>query len=122
MLIGPVPPCLLHTDGNPEGVPRQVFEDIKAQIRRDRPACHTEFLKNFYTADVFLGSRVSEEAIRMSWNVAVQASARATLACVDTWSADFREDVRRIDVPTLVIHGPADRILPFEATAKRLRA
>lgn len=56
----------------------------------------------------------------MSWNIAVQASAIATLKCVDTWLTDFRDDLPKIDVPTLIIHGDADRILPLESTAERL--
>jgi non-heme chloroperoxidase len=70
--------------------------------------------------DVFLGDRISNEAIQMSWNVAVGASAKGTLDCVPSWLTDFRDDLPRIDVPTLIIHGDADRILPFESTAARL--
>lgn len=56
----------------------------------------------------------------MSWNVAAGASAKGTLDCVSSWLTDFRDDLPRIDVPTLIIHGDSDRILPFESTAKRL--
>ncbi|ADV67609.1 alpha/beta fold hydrolase [Deinococcus maricopensis] len=125
VLMGPIPPYLLKTDDNPEGVDGSVFEGIKAAIRQDRAAYLTEFLQNFYNADALLGTRVSEEVLRMSWNVAARASARATLACVDTWLTDFRADVdafARTHVPTLIIHGDADRILPFDATAARLPA
>jgi len=62
---------------------------------------------------------VSEQAVQASWNVAAGASATASLACVPTWHEDFRKDVRRIDVPTLVIHGDADRILPITASGLR---
>lgn len=120
VLIGPIPPFLLQTEDNPEGVPQSVFTGIQDAIRKDRPAYHTAFLKDFYNSDVLLGSRVSEEDLRLSWNVAVQASARATLACVGTWLTDFRSDVAKVTVPTLIIHGDADRILPIEATAARL--
>ncbi|BDP42803.1 arylesterase [Deinococcus aetherius] len=120
VLIGPIPPYLPKTDDNPEGVDPSVFEGIKASIRQDRFAYLTEFFQNFYNTDALLGSRVSEEVLRASWNVAARASARATLACVDTWLTDFRQDVANIKVPTLIIHGTDDRILPFDATAKRL--
>ncbi|GGM07517.1 alpha/beta fold hydrolase [Deinococcus aerophilus] len=120
VLIGSIPPFLLKTDDNPEGVDRSVFEGIEQAIRKDRFAYLTDFFKNFYNTDELGGSRISEEAIRASWNVAARASATATLACVATWLEDFRPDVAKIDVPTLLIHGDADRILPIEATGARL--
>lgn len=120
VLMGPVPPYLLKTEDNPEGVDGKVFEDIKSAIRRDRPSYHTTFLQNFYNTDKLGGTRITDEAVRMSWNIAVSASATATLACVDSWLTDFRDDLPKIDVPVLIIHGDADRILPIEATAKRL--
>ncbi len=120
ILIGAVPPFLLKTDDNPEGVDESVFDGIKEAIVADRPSYHTDFLKNFYNTDALGGTRITDEAVQMSWNVAVQASAIATLKCVDTWLTDFRDDLPKIDVPTLIIHGDADRILPLESTAKRL--
>jgi len=68
---------------------------------------------------VNLGKRVSEQAVQASWNVACIASGIASLACVPTWHEDFRNDVAKIDVPTLVIHGDADRIVPFAAAGQR---
>jgi pimeloyl-ACP methyl ester carboxylesterase len=62
---------------------------------------------------------VSDEVIRLSWNIASVASAKGTLDCVSAWLEDFQGDLKRVDVPTLVIHGDADRILPFAATGKR---
>jgi non-heme chloroperoxidase len=66
-----------------------------------------------------LGKRISEQAVHASWNVAASASATASLACVPTWHEDFRKDLARIDVPTLVIHGDADRIVPIAASGRR---
>jgi pimeloyl-ACP methyl ester carboxylesterase len=120
VLIGSIPPFLLKTGDNPEGVDRSVFEGIEQAIRKDRFAYLTDFFKNFYNTDELGGSRISDEAVRASWNVAARASATATLACVATWLEDFRPDVAKIDVPTLLIHGDADRILPIEATGARL--
>jgi non-heme chloroperoxidase len=120
ILIGAIPPFLLKTDDNPEGVDQSVFDGIKKAIAADRPSYHTTFLQNFYNTDKLGGTRITDEAVQMSWNVAVQASAIATLKCVDTWLTDFRDDLPKIDVPTLIIHGDADRILPLESTAKRL--
>jgi non-heme chloroperoxidase len=119
VIISGVPPFLLKTQGNPDGVDGSVFDGIRKAIVADRYAFFTEFFKNFYNTDVFLGKRVSEEVVRASWNVAAGSSATATLACVPTWHEDFRQDLKRIDVPTLVIHGDADRILPITATGLR---
>lgn len=120
VLMGPVPPYLLKTDDNPEGVDASVFEGIKAAILKDRPSFFIQFFENFYNVDRLGGDRITDEAVQMSFNVAVRASAIATLACVDTWLTDFRADLPKIDVPVLVLHGDADRILPFESTAERL--
>jgi non-heme chloroperoxidase len=119
VFISSVPPFLLKTPENPEGVDGSVFEGIQKAVAADRYAFFTDFMKNFYNTDVLLGKRVSEQAVRASWNVAAGASATASLACVPTWHTDFRSDLPRIDVPTLVIHGDADRILPIAASGLR---
>jgi len=119
VIIGGVPPYLLKTDDNPEGVDGAVFEGIKKAVAADRYSFFAEFFKNFYNTDVYLGKRISEQAVQASWNVACIASATASLACVPTWHEDFRKDVAKIDVPTLVIHGDADRIVPFSAAGQR---
>ena len=119
VIISGVPPFLLKTDDNPEGVDGSVFEGIAKAVAADRYAFFTEFFKNFYNTDVNLGKRVSEQAVQASWNVAAGASATASLACVPTWHEDFRKDVAKIDVPTLVIHGDSDRIVPFSAAGQR---
>ena len=119
VFISSVPPFLLKTPDNPEGVDGTVFDGIQKAIVGDRYAFFTEFFKNFYNTDAFLGKRVSEQAIRASWNIAASASATASLACVPTWHEDFRENLKRVDVPTLVIHGDADRIVPISAAGLR---
>ncbi|KMS85503.1 MULTISPECIES: alpha/beta fold hydrolase [Streptomyces] len=119
-LLGAIPPFLLKTDDNPEGVDASVFEGIKAAVLKDRPAYFKDFLDNFYNVDMYAGTRISDQAWQNSFNVAVAASAWAAYACVDTWLTDFREDLPKIDVPTLLVHGDADRILPYQNTAKRL--
>ncbi|BAY99842.1 alpha/beta hydrolase fold protein [Tolypothrix tenuis PCC 7101] len=120
VLMAPVPPFLLKTDDNPEGVDQSVFDGIMKAIVEDRPAYFSAFFRDFFNVDLLLGDRISHEAIQASWNVAVGASAKATLDCVPSWLTDFRDDLPRIDVPTLIIHGDSDRILPFESTAARL--
>jgi non-heme chloroperoxidase len=96
-----------------------VFAGIQKAVVTDRYAFFTGFFENFYNTDVFLGKRVSEQAIQASWNIAAGASAAASFACVPAWHEDFRADLARIDVPTLVIQGDADRILPITATGLR---
>jgi non-heme chloroperoxidase len=118
-IISGVPPYLLKTADNPEGVDASVFAGIEKAVAADRYAFFTEFFKNFYNTDVLLGKRVSEQAVQASWNVAASASAMASLACVATWHEDFRDDLARIDVPALVLHGDADRILPITASGLR---
>jgi non-heme chloroperoxidase len=119
-LLGAIPPFLLKTDDNPEGVDGQVFEEIKAAIVKDRYAYFKDFFDNFYNVDVLGPDRISEQAWQASFNVAAGSSPYATYACVDTWLTDFRDDLPKIDVPTLVVHGTEDRILPYSATAERL--
>jgi non-heme chloroperoxidase len=121
-LLGPLPPFLLKTNDNPEGVDKSVFDGIMAAIVADRPAFMTAFFDNFYNVDKFRGTRISDQAIQMSWNVAVGASAVGTLACVPSWLTDFRGDLPKNDVPTLVMQGTEDRILPIDATGRRLPA
>jgi len=121
-LLGTIPPFVLKTADNPEGVDAQVFEGIKAAIAKDRYAFFEDFLNNFNNVDVLGGSRISDRAWQASFNVAAGSSPFASYACVDTWLTDFRDDVSKIDVPVLVVHGTEDRILPFEATAARLPA
>ena len=120
VLLGVIPPFVLKTEDNPEGVDAQVFEGIKAAIAKDRYAFFKSFLDNFNNVDVLAPDRISDQAWQAQFAVAVGSSPHASYACVDTWLTDFREDLPKIDVPTLVMHGTEDRILPFEATAARL--
>lgn len=119
VIVGGIPPYLLKTNDNPDGVDSGVFEGIQKAIVADRYAFFTEFFKNFFNTDVFLGKRISEQAVQASWNVAASASSTASLACVPTWYEDFRDDLARIDLPTLVIHGDADRIVPIKVSGEK---
>ncbi|MBS1822259.1 MAG: alpha/beta hydrolase [Acidobacteria bacterium] len=120
VFISAVPPFLLKSDENPAGVEEAVRTGIEAAIRKDRLTFLTSFLENFYNADVLLGSRLTEEDLRYSWNIASMASPVGTFCCVKTWWTDFRADVAKIDMPTLIIHGDADRTLPIDGTARPL--
>lgn len=117
VFLGSLEPYLRETDDNPQGA-AQNFDDLKDAATRDRFAWFTGFFENFYNLDENQGSRISEDAVRGSWHVAAGASPIAVAACVDTWLTDFRADVARIDVPSLIVHGTADRILPIDATAR----
>jgi non-heme chloroperoxidase len=119
VILGGVPPYLLKAADNAEGVDKSVFTGIESAIAADRYAFLNDFFKNFYNTDVLLGERISDQAVHASWNVAAGASATATFECVHTWGTDFRKDLERIDVPTLVMHGEADRIVPMNASGAR---
>ncbi|MDB5161232.1 MAG: alpha/beta hydrolase [Candidatus Saccharibacteria bacterium] len=121
VFVSPIPPFLLKTDDNPEGVDKSVFDGIQQTIKADRLAYLSQFLADFYNTDENLGKRVSEEVVRYSWNTASVASPRGTYECVTAWLTDFRGDLPNIDVPTLIIHGKSDRVLPFEITGNRLQ-
>ena len=120
VLVSPIPPFLLHTGDNPEGLPGSLFDGFVQAAGSDTPAWMKGFLDNFYNMDVLGGTLVSDQAFQASWNVATAASATAAVACIPTWETDFRADLDKIDVPMLVIQGDADRILPFPNTGKRL--
>jgi non-heme chloroperoxidase len=119
VLIGTLGPYLVKAHDNPEGLDRSIFEGIKEAIRKDRPAFLMDFLRNFYNYDLTGGKLVSERVLEYNWNVAAGASAIGTRTCVDSWIEDFRRDIAKNTVPTLLLHGDADRILPADATSRR---
>ena len=120
VFIAPILPYLKKTTDNPDGVESSIFDDIQEKIVTDRPAFLTAFFTNFYNFESLQGKRVSDEVFRLSWNIAAGASPIGTLACVNAWLTDFRQDLSHINIPSLIIHGDADRILPFSATGQRL--
>jgi pimeloyl-ACP methyl ester carboxylesterase len=122
VLISPIPPFLLQTPDNPEGLPASLFDGFMHTARQDTPAWMKGFLENFYNYDKFRGTLVSDEAFQASFNLATSASAIAAIACIPTWETDFRADLDRIDVPLLMIQGDDDRILPYQNTGERLPA
>ncbi|WP_331728205.1 alpha/beta hydrolase [Streptomyces sp. NBC_01176] len=112
-------PFLLKTDDNPLGAaPIEFFQGIADTVKADRYAYYTDFYKDFYNLEDNLGTRISEEAVRNSWAVAASGGSYAASAAPLTWFTDFREDLPKIDVPTLILHGTADNILPIESTAR----
>ena len=119
VFISSVPPFLLKMADNPEGLDGSVFEGIQKAIAADRYAFFTEFFKIFYNTDLLLGKRVSEQTVQASWNLAAISSATASLACIPTWHEDFRDNLARVDIPALVIHGDSDRAVPLQASGQR---
>jgi non-heme chloroperoxidase len=120
VLVAPIPPFLLQTPDNPDGVPQALFDGFAAAARADTPAWMKGFLDNFYNIDTLRGTLVSDQAFQASWNLAVTASATAAVACIGTWATDFRGDLPKIDVPMLAVQGDADQVLPLDKTGKRL--
>jgi non-heme chloroperoxidase len=119
VLIGTLGPYLVKAPDNPEGIDASVFSGIQAGIRADRPATLMTFLKDFYSVGGADGKLVSDPVIQANWTVAIGASPVGTVACVDAWIEDFRNDIPRNDLPTLMIHGDDDRILPADVTSRR---
>ena len=119
VFMSAIPPFLLRTSDNPEGVDGSVFDGMKKAIKADRPAFLSEFFSNFYNVDILKGTKISDEVVRLSWNVGASASPKGTLDCVSAWLVDFREELKRINIPVLIMHGDADRILPLASTGKR---
>ena len=122
VFLGSLEPFLLKTDDNPDGVPQDVFDGLASAVTADRYAFFTDFFKNFYNSDTFLGTdRLSQEAVDASWNLASKSGAFASVAAQPTWLTDFRADIPKIDVPALIVHGTADNILPIDVTGRRFK-
>ena len=122
VLVAPLLPYLVKTSDNPDGIDQSVFDSMTARITADRPAAMKTLLDDAYNVDLLGGSRVSDQAWQNSFYVAISASAQAALGCVTACQEDFRADLAAISVPVLVVHGDQDRVLPYEATARRLPA
>lgn len=117
-------PFLVQRDDNPDGMPQEAFDDIATAARTDRYAWFTQFYRDFYNLEETLGSRISEDVVRANWNTATVSAPVAAHAVVPSWIEDFRADteaVRAAGLPTLILHGTADRILPVDVTGRRFR-
>lgn len=121
IFISGILPALLKIENNPEGIEKSVFDDMIKKCIEDRPAFIARFLKDFYSHSIVGRKAVSEEMFKFSWNLAMEASGIATTNCIDAWGEDFREDIKKIKVPSLVIHGSGDKITPIDICGKRLK-
>jgi len=118
-LISAVPPFMLKTNDNPDGLEKEVFDGFKKEIKKDRQAFLKGFGKQFVNFEK-VGDRISEEMTDYYWSIACKASANASLKCIDAFGlTDFREDLKQFDIPTLVVHGDADEVVPIEISGKK---
>lgn len=123
--LASIEPFLVARDDNPDGVPQEVFDGIAAAAKADRYAWFTQFFRDFYNLDENLGTRIGQEAVTASWQVARASAPVAAYAVVPAWIEDFRADiaaVRASGKPALILHGTADNILPIDATGRRFHA
>jgi non-heme chloroperoxidase len=122
VFIESLAPSFVRSEDNPNGVDRAAVEEVQKAILDDRYAWLTGLIGDFLNLDDYLGNRVSEETVRAIWNAGAEASPLATWGCVPGWLEDFSQDIERIDVPTLILHGTADRILSIDGQGRRLHA
>jgi non-heme chloroperoxidase len=120
VLVSPIPPFLLASGDNPDGLPGELFAGFSQAAKADAPEWMKGFLEAFYNMDLLAGDRVRDAAFQARLTVANAASAAAAVQCIATWQTDFRADLPKIDVPMLVIQGDADRVLPYPNTGRRL--
>ena len=122
VFIESLAPSFAKSAENPTGADQAVVASVQQAISEDRFKWLTGLLGDLFNLDENLGHRISEETVRATWNAAADASPIATWACPPGWLEDFSRDITRIDVPTLILHGTADRILPIDGQGRRLHA
>ena len=122
VFIESLAPSFAKSDDNPQGVDAAGVAGVQQAILDDRYSWLTGLINDFLNLEDYQGTRVSEGTVRAMWNAGAEAGAYATWACPPGWLADFSTDITHIDVPTLIIHGTADRILPIDGQGRRLHA
>lgn len=119
VLIGAVPPVLLKSPANPEGIPLEAFDGLRAGLFNDRPKFWTDFAQAFYGANR-PGAKVSQGTLDQFWRLSMQAGLKNAYECIKAFSeTDFTEDLRKFDVPTLILHGEDDQIVPIKNTGMK---
>ena len=122
VFIESLAPSFAKSDDNPQGVDAAGVAGVQHAILDDRYSWLTGLINDFLNLEDYQGTRVSEGTVRAMWNAGADAGAYATWACPPGWLTDFSTDITHIDVPTLIIHGTADRILPIDGQGRRLHA
>jgi non-heme chloroperoxidase len=118
VLLGAVPPQMVKNAGNPNGLPIEVFDGIRAGVIGDRSQFYKDLSAPFYGANR-PGATVSQGVRDAFWRLSMQAGVKGAYDCIHEFSeTDFREDLKRFDVPTLIIHGDDDQIVPIGASAR----
>jgi non-heme chloroperoxidase len=119
VLVGAIPPLMIQTDANPEGLPRSVFDELRAGVERDRSQFYKDLSAPFYGANR-PGSKVSEGLRDSFWLMSMTVGFKGAYDCIKAFSeTDLTEDCKKIDVPTLIIHGDDDQIVPIVAAAQK---
>jgi len=119
VLIGAVPPTLLKTAANPEGIPIEVFDGLRLALAKDRSQFYKDFAIPFYGANR-AGAQISQGVLDQFWLWSMQSGLKNSYECIKAFSeTDFTEDLQKIDVPTLLLHGDDDQIVPVNLTARR---
>jgi non-heme chloroperoxidase len=119
VLLGAVPPLMLKTDANPGGLPIDAFDEIRAGVSADRAQFYQDLSAPFYGANRD-GAEVSKGVRDTFWLQGMQVGLKGAFDCIKAFSeTDFTEDLKKIDVPTLIIHGDDDQIVPIDASARR---
>jgi non-heme chloroperoxidase len=119
VLIGAVPPVLLKSAGNPEGTPLEVFDGLRAALAKDRGQFYKEFAIPFFGANR-PGANVAQSTLDQFWRLSMQAGLKNVYECIRAFSeTDFTEDLKKFDIPTLLMHGEDDQIVPINDTARK---
>lgn len=119
VFLSSIAPFMLKTDDNPDGVSSETFEEFKEAIRKDRAGFMDDFGKNFVNYEDNK-DKVSAKQLHFCWSIAMGASPKGTLDCIDAFGkTDLREDLKKIDIPCLFIHGDKDEVVPIAPTAKQ---
>lgn len=118
VLVSAVPPLMLKTPANPEGLPREVFDELRAKLSADRSQFYRDFTTPFYGGNRE-GGKVSDALRDAFWLQSMQGGLKGHLECIEAFSeTDFTDDLKRVDVPTLFVHGDDDQIVPIGAAAR----
>jgi non-heme chloroperoxidase len=114
VFIGAVPPLMVQTDANPGGLPLSVFDGLRAGLVANRPQFYKETSVGFFSYNR-PGAKVSEAVVEQFWRLGMQSGVKASYDCIAQFSeTDFSDDLKKIDVPALFMHGDDDQVVPYK--------